>query len=64
MERMSKLDYLQVSNSAINNNLNEVTFSLKPLERGFGNTVAVALRRVLLSNVTSLALFAIKNFRC
>lgn len=60
MERMSKLDYLQVSSSAINNNLNEVTFSLKPLERGFGNTVAVALRRVLLSNVTSLALFAIK----
>ncbi|NES53852.1 DNA-directed RNA polymerase subunit alpha, partial [Escherichia coli] len=53
MERMSKLDYLQVSNSAINNNLNEVTFSLKPLERGFANTVAVALRRVFLSNITS-----------
>ncbi|WP_029513788.1 DNA-directed RNA polymerase subunit alpha [Mycoplasmopsis primatum] len=60
MERMSKLDYLQVSNSTNKSNPNEVTFSLKPLERGFGNTVAVALRRVLLSNITSLALFAIR----
>ncbi|MBZ4226968.1 DNA-directed RNA polymerase subunit alpha [Mycoplasma tauri] len=60
MERMSKLDYLQVGNSANENNPNEVTFSLKPLERGFGNTLAVALRRVVLSNITSLALFAIR----
>ncbi|WP_406617495.1 DNA-directed RNA polymerase subunit alpha [Mycoplasmopsis adleri] len=61
MEKMSKLDYLQVNSSSINKNqTNEVTFSIKPLERGFGNTIAVALRRVVLSNITSLALFAIK----
>ncbi|WP_027334996.1 DNA-directed RNA polymerase subunit alpha [Mycoplasmopsis felifaucium] len=62
MEKMSKLDYLQVNSSSISNknNPNEVTFSVKPLERGFGHTLAVALRRVVLSNITSLALFAIK----
>ncbi|MGV2393868.1 UNVERIFIED_CONTAM: DNA-directed RNA polymerase subunit alpha [Campylobacter lari] len=60
MEKMSKLDYQQVKSSSMNINPNEVTFTLKPLERGFGQTVAVALRRVLLSNITSLALFAIR----
>ncbi|VEU75138.1 DNA-directed RNA polymerase alpha chain [Mycoplasmopsis maculosa] len=60
MEKMSKLDYLQVKTSLVNNNANEVTFTLSPLERGFGNTLAVSLRRILLSNITSLALFAIK----
>lgn len=60
MEKMSKLEYLKVNSSINENNPNEVTFALKPLERGFGNTVAVPLRRVLLSNITSLALFAVR----
>lgn len=60
MEKMSKLEYLQVNNTSNKDDLNEVTFSIKPLERGFGNTIAVALRRVILSNITSLALFAIR----
>ncbi|MBU4689774.1 MULTISPECIES: DNA-directed RNA polymerase subunit alpha [Mycoplasma] len=61
MEKMAKLDYTQVE--TINSNAKEVnttTFAIQPLERGFGQTVAVALRRVLLSNITSLALCAVK----
>ncbi|WP_029512832.1 DNA-directed RNA polymerase subunit alpha [Mycoplasmopsis iners] len=58
MEKMPKLVYEQVQNSS--ENQNETIFSLKPLERGFGNTLAVALRRTLLSSITALALFAVK----
>ncbi|QBF34551.1 DNA-directed RNA polymerase subunit alpha [Mycoplasmopsis phocirhinis] len=61
MEKMAKLDYIQVEN--LNSNAKEAnttTFALQPLERGFGQTVGVALRRVLLSNITSLALCAVK----
>lgn len=39
---------------------NEVTFSLSGLERGFGNTLGVALRRVILSNITTLAPFCVR----
>lgn len=60
MEKMHRLlyteDIKQISNK---DNPNLTTFVLKPLERGFGNTIAVPLRRVLLSNITSLALFAV-----
>lgn len=59
MEKMTKLDYTQVQQINKNSN-NETTFAIQPLERGFGNTIGVALRRVLLSNITSLALFAVK----
>ncbi|WP_373457094.1 DNA-directed RNA polymerase subunit alpha [Mycoplasma sp. 3686d] len=55
---MTKLDYLQKTEN--NNNDFNLTMQLKPLERGFGNTLGVALRRVLLSNITSLAPFAVK----
>ncbi|UUD36377.1 DNA-directed RNA polymerase subunit alpha [Mycoplasmopsis citelli] len=58
MEKMTKLDYLQKTEN--NNNDFNLTVQLKPLERGFGNTLGVALRRVLLSNITSLAPFAVK----
>lgn len=59
MEKMKKLDYLKIP---VFNKVNEfeTTFALEPLERGFGNTIAVALRRVLLSNITSLAPFAVR----
>ncbi|WP_027120686.1 DNA-directed RNA polymerase subunit alpha [Mycoplasmopsis lipofaciens] len=59
MERMSKLEYLEV-NKPNQESDNETTFAVHPLERGFGQTIGVALRRVLLSNITSLALFAIR----
>ncbi|KKB27076.1 DNA-directed RNA polymerase alpha subunit [Mycoplasmopsis meleagridis] len=58
MEKMPKLVYQQVQN--LSENINETTFSLKPLERGFGNTLGVALRRTLISSITALALVAVK----
>ncbi|EGV00353.1 DNA-directed RNA polymerase subunit alpha [Mycoplasmopsis columbina] len=58
MEKMSKLAYEQIQSS--NQNINKTTFSLKPLERGFANTLGVPLRRVLLSSITGLGLFAVK----
>ncbi|VEU60675.1 DNA-directed RNA polymerase alpha chain [Mycoplasmopsis bovigenitalium] len=61
MEKMAKLEYTQVD--TINSNtkdVNTTTFAVQPLERGFGQTVAVALRRVLLSNITSLAMCGVK----
>ncbi|WAM11006.1 DNA-directed RNA polymerase subunit alpha [Mycoplasmopsis cynos] len=39
---------------------NETTFLLSKLERGFGNTLGVALRRVILSNITTLAPFCVR----
>ncbi|TDV24436.1 DNA-directed RNA polymerase subunit alpha [Mycoplasmopsis mustelae] len=39
---------------------NETTFTLQGLERGFANTLGVALRRVLLSSITSLAPFCVR----
>lgn len=63
MEKMSKLVYEEVKGLDKlkgNEKTNETTFALSPLERGFGNTVGVALRRVLLSNITGLALFAVR----
>ncbi|QSF13896.1 DNA-directed RNA polymerase subunit alpha [Mycoplasma sp. Mirounga ES2805-ORL] len=59
MKKMTKLEYIQIPKNA-NSVENETVFSVKPLERGFGKTVGVALRRVLLSNITSLGLFAVK----
>ncbi|MEE3928348.1 DNA-directed RNA polymerase subunit alpha [Mycoplasmopsis ciconiae] len=59
MEKMKKLDYLKIPTFNKVNDF-ETTFALEPLERGFGNTIAVALRRVLLSNITSLAPFAVR----
>ncbi|CAT04845.1 DNA-directed RNA polymerase subunit alpha [Mesomycoplasma conjunctivae] len=38
----------------------ETTFELKPLERGLGNTIGNALRRTILSSVSSASVFAIK----
>ncbi|MDO6826163.1 DNA-directed RNA polymerase subunit alpha [Mesomycoplasma ovipneumoniae] len=38
----------------------ETSFELKPLERGLGNTIGNALRRVVLSSITSCAVFGVK----
>ncbi|QZE12075.1 DNA-directed RNA polymerase subunit alpha [Mycoplasma sp. Ms02] len=59
MEKMKKLEYIKIPTIEKVNDF-ETTFVLQPLERGFGNTLAVALRRVLLSNITSLAPFAVR----
>ncbi|MBG0730803.1 DNA-directed RNA polymerase subunit alpha [Mycoplasma sp. 'Moose RK'] len=38
----------------------ETSFELKPLERGLGNTIGNALRRTVLSSISSCAVFAVK----
>lgn len=58
MEKMTKLEYEQVQTPS--EGINETIFTVKPLERGFGNTLGVALRRTLLSSITGLALFAVR----
>ncbi|UUM19092.1 DNA-directed RNA polymerase subunit alpha [Mycoplasma sp. 1018B] len=58
MVKMPKLIYQKLQN--LSENINETVFSLKPLERGFANTLGVALRRTLLSSITALALVAVK----
>ncbi len=58
MEKFSKLKYSEIEMNKKNNF--ESSFVLKPLERGFANTLGNALRRVMLSSITSAAPFAIK----
>ena len=42
------------------NNANIATITAEPLERGFGHTLGVALRRILLSSLQGAAVTAIK----
>lgn len=58
MERFLK--YKIEVDSSNNDNLDYGKFIVKPLERGFGNTLGNSLRRVLLSNVEGYSLFAVK----
>ncbi len=58
MEKFSKLKYSEIEMKRKDNF--ESSFVLKPLERGFGNTLGNALRRVMLSSITSVAPFAVK----
>ena len=50
--------YNEVLEKKVSNN--ETSFVLQPLERGFGNTMGTALRRVMLSSIHGVAPFAIK----
>ncbi|EFF41217.1 DNA-directed RNA polymerase subunit alpha [Mycoplasmopsis alligatoris] len=59
MEKFQKLDYLEVPSNSNTSDF-ENKFIIQPLERGFGTTLGVALRRVLLSNITSLAPFCVR----
>lgn len=58
MEKFSKLSYKEVETKKVN--ANETSFVLKPLERGFANTIGNAVRRTLLSSISGVAPFAIK----
>ncbi|WP_406614297.1 DNA-directed RNA polymerase subunit alpha [Mycoplasma corogypsi] len=61
MEKMKKLDYIEKpSFRSASDNENNVSFALENLERGFGDTLGVALRRTLISSISSLAPFAVK----
>ncbi|SYV96679.1 DNA-directed RNA polymerase subunit alpha [Mycoplasmopsis edwardii] len=59
MEKMKPLSYKEKSEFK-EVMKNETTFLLSGLERGFGNTLGVALRRVILSNITTLAPFCVR----
>ncbi|WP_036452881.1 DNA-directed RNA polymerase subunit alpha [Mycoplasma buteonis] len=59
MEKMKQLVYLEKPEIKQVGEY-ETTFVLQGLERGYGNTLGVALRRVLLSSITSLAPFAVR----
>lgn len=59
MEKMKQLSYRQKPEFREIDE-KETIFVLQGLERGFGNTLGVALRRVLLSNITSLAPFCVR----
>ncbi|MGX9340777.1 DNA-directed RNA polymerase subunit alpha [Mycoplasma sp. 128] len=58
MEKMAKMNYSELNSERVDEFSS--TFSLKPLSRGFANTLGTALRRTLLSSITSCAPFAIK----
>ena len=58
MEKFIKLQYNEVETKKVSDF--ETSFTIKPLERGFANTLGNAVRRVLLSSVSGVAPFAIK----
>lgn len=46
--------------SAAENDENKAKFLIRPLEKGFGTTLGNALRRICLSNIPGVSIFAIK----
>lgn len=58
MRKMSMIAYQE--DKTKRNSDTHTTFAVKPLERGFASTVGTALRRTMLSSITSVAPFAIK----
>ena len=58
MEKFNKFKYKEPSIQKVSDF--QSTFTVSPLERGFGNTIGTAIRRVLLSSVSGVAMFAIK----
>ncbi|MFV8470358.1 DNA-directed RNA polymerase subunit alpha [Mycoplasma sp. AA7A] len=59
MEKFKKPNYLEKPQIRETSEY-ETTFSLQGLERGYANTLGVALRRTLLSSVTALAPFCVR----
>ncbi|MCK5945763.1 MAG: DNA-directed RNA polymerase subunit alpha [Mycoplasmataceae bacterium] len=58
MQKFKKLSYNEVETKKVS--AFETSFSIKPLERGFGNTLGNVVRRTLLSSISGVAPFAIK----
>lgn len=59
MEKFLKPKFKKITSQKISS-LNEQLYTIEKLERGFGNTIGNSLRRVLLSSIPGLAMFAIK----
>lgn len=58
MRKFTKLKYSEVETKKVSDF--ETSFSISPLERGFGNTLGNAVRRILLSSITGVSSFAVK----
>jgi DNA-directed RNA polymerase subunit alpha len=58
MKKFAKINYTEIETEKISNF--ETSFALKPLARGFANTMGNAIRRTLLSSVPGVAPFAVK----
>lgn len=58
MQKMAKIQYREEKTNKLSDY--NTAFEIQPLERGFGNTLGTALRRTLLSSVSSVAPFAVK----
>lgn len=60
MEKLTKIKHRIIPAKDSQNNSYKKVLEIKGLERGFGNTLAVALRRILLSNITGIAPFCVR----
>lgn len=58
MTKFAKLNYSELETKKVSDF--ETSFAIQPLERGFGNTLGNAVRRVLLSSISGVAPFAVK----
>ncbi len=58
MKKFTKLKYSEVETKKVSEF--ETSFSISPLERGFGNTLGNVVRRTLLSSISGVASFAVK----
>ncbi|NQX83278.1 MAG: DNA-directed RNA polymerase subunit alpha [Mycoplasmataceae bacterium] len=60
MERFLKPVFTEIITNKNVNDDNKRTFTIQKLERGFGNTLGIAMRRTLLSSIPSVAPFALE----
>ena len=58
MEKFDKFKYKEPTIQRISEF--ESSFTFEPMERGFANTIGTSIRRVLLSSISGVAMFAIK----
>lgn len=58
MQKMAKIQYREEKTNKLSDY--HTSFEIQPLERGFANTLGTALRRTILSSISSVAPFAIK----
>lgn len=60
MEKFLEPSFKKIINKDIPENPNRQEFHIEKLDRGFGNTLGVALRRTLISSVPGAAIFAVE----
>lgn len=60
MEKFLKPTFSEIINEENKENINQSKFIIEKLERGFGNTLGIAIRRTLLSSIPSVVPFAIE----